>query len=179
MWLEFHSVCRFCSGDVLPCNAVWRKKVAGLATTGQLILGWLPSFTLVRLYLAHFPPPRFFSFFARFNVSPGRFQRAASRNPGPRNGWQEDKRGELPPSFDIPGAGKDHPVVLHRLRSPDAQKQEPFVAKRTFLNQPQTTRVRVPSALAPHGQRASTLFRQIVTVCEPPELPLTGSAPAP
>ena len=28
----------------------------------------------------------------------------------------------------------------------------------------------VPSALAPHGQRASTLMVQVVTVCEPPEL---------
>ena len=28
----------------------------------------------------------------------------------------------------------------------------------------------MPSALAPHGQRASTLLSQPVTVCEPPEL---------
>ena len=27
-----------------------------------------------------------------------------------------------------------------------------------------------PSALAPHGQRASTLLVQYLTVCEPPEL---------
>eukprot|EP01045_Picozoa_sp_COSAG04_P015136 COSAG04_NODE_1177_length_7916_cov_13.807599_5_plen_56_part_00 len=45
-----------------------------------------------------------------------------------------------------------------------------FFVKNSFLNQPQTTRVRVPSALAPHGQRASTLKLQVVTVCEPPEL---------
>ena len=42
------------------------------------------SFTPFRPYLAHFPPV--FSRFLRvFTVSPRRFQRAASRNPGPRN----------------------------------------------------------------------------------------------
>ena len=33
-----------------------------------------------------------------------------------------------------------------------------------------TTTRRDPFALAPHGQRASTLMVQVVTVCEPPEL---------
>ncbi len=53
--------------------------------------------------------------------------------------------------------------------------QEPLFVKKefferivkSFLNQPQTTRAR---ALAPHGQRASTLLLQSVTVYETLEL---------
>ena len=46
---------------------------------------WAPFlFTLLRSHLAHFPPV--FSRFLRvFTVSTRRFQRAPSRNPGPRN----------------------------------------------------------------------------------------------
>ena len=64
----------------------------------------LPSlFTLLRPYLAHFPPvfPRFLRV---FTVSTRRFQRAPSRNPGPRNGGSRTKTRDLGPSFDIPGA---------------------------------------------------------------------------
>ena len=59
--------------------------------------------TPFRRYLAHFSPvfPRFLRV---FTVSTRRFQRAASRIPGPRNSRQGTKRGELPPSFDTPGA---------------------------------------------------------------------------
>ena len=51
----------------------------------------VPSlFTLLRPYLAHFSPV--FSHFLRvFTVSTRRFQRAPSRNPGPRNSWQGDQ----------------------------------------------------------------------------------------
>eukprot|EP01045_Picozoa_sp_COSAG04_P018934 COSAG04_NODE_1793_length_5565_cov_52.214782_3_plen_192_part_00 len=48
----------------------------------------LPSlFTRFRPYLAHFPPV-FFRFWRVFTVSTARFQRAASRSPGPRNSGQ-------------------------------------------------------------------------------------------
>ena len=59
--------------------------------------------TLLRLYLAHFFPvfPRFLRV---FTVSTRRFQRAPSRNPGPRNGGKNTKTRELGPSFDTPDA---------------------------------------------------------------------------
>ena len=41
-----------------------------------------------------------------FTVSPRRFQRAPSRNPGPRNGGKGTKSGELRPSFDAPDANQ-------------------------------------------------------------------------
>ena len=48
-------------------------------------------FTLLRPYLAHFFPEK--SRFLRvFTAWPRRFQRAASRNPGPRNGGKSTKR---------------------------------------------------------------------------------------
>ena len=50
--------------------------------------------TLLRLYLAHFFPvfPRFLRV---FTVSPRRFQRAPSRNPGPRNSRQASSEAYL------------------------------------------------------------------------------------
>ena len=50
--------------------------------------------TLLRLYLAHFLPvsPRFLRV---FTVSTRRFQRAASRNPGPRNSRHDPTRARL------------------------------------------------------------------------------------
>ena len=64
----------------------------------------LPSlFTLLRPYLAHLFPV--FSRFLRvFTAWPRRFQRAPSRNPGPRNSGKGTKSGELRPSFDTPDA---------------------------------------------------------------------------
>ena len=65
----------------------------------------LSLFTLLRSYLAHFPPV--FSRFLRvFTVSPRRFQRAPSRNPGPRNGGTRTKTRDLGPSFDAPEANQ-------------------------------------------------------------------------
>ena len=57
----------------------------------------VPSlFTLLRPYLAHFCPV--FSRFLRVSTAwPRRFQRAPSRNPGPRNSWQGDQEGRTPP----------------------------------------------------------------------------------
>ena len=73
-------------------------------TEGHQVIPPVPSlFTLLRPYLAHFFPV--FSRFLRvFTVSPRRFQRAPSRNPGPRNGGARAKSGELRPSFDTSGA---------------------------------------------------------------------------
>eukprot|EP01045_Picozoa_sp_COSAG04_P014299 COSAG04_NODE_1062_length_8500_cov_11.838353_2_plen_289_part_00 len=53
-------------------------------------------FTRFRPYLAHFSPvfPRFLRVFTAW---PRRFQRAASRNPGPRNGRQGAQEGRTPP----------------------------------------------------------------------------------
>ena len=57
----------------------------------------VPSlFTLLRPYLAQFLPV--FSRCLRvFTASPRRFQRAPSRNPGPRNSRQEDQERRSPP----------------------------------------------------------------------------------
>ena len=41
-----------------------------------------------------------------FTASTRRFQRAPSRNPGPRNGGTGTKSGQLRPSFDTPGANQ-------------------------------------------------------------------------
>eukprot|EP01045_Picozoa_sp_COSAG04_P026043 COSAG04_NODE_3537_length_2727_cov_35.004186_2_plen_271_part_00 len=63
-----------------------------LARATQLIPPLPSLFTRFRPYLAHFPPV--FSRFLRvFTVSPRRFQRAASRNPGPRNSRQDPAGG--------------------------------------------------------------------------------------
>ena len=63
------------------------------------------SFARFRPYLAHFSPV--FSRFLRvFTVSPRRFQRAPSRNPGPRNGGTRTKTRSLGPSFDTPDANQ-------------------------------------------------------------------------
>ena len=66
----------------------------------------VPSlFTLLRSYLAHFFPV-FYRFLRVFTVSPRRFQRAPSRNPGPRNGGTRTKTRDLGPSFDAPDANQ-------------------------------------------------------------------------
>ena len=71
----------------------------------QVILPILSLFTLFRPYLAHFCPV--FSRFLRVSTAwPRRFQRAPSRNPGPRNGGKGTKSGELRPSFDTPDANQ-------------------------------------------------------------------------
>ena len=62
----------------------------------QVIPPVLSLFTLLRAYLAHFFPV--FSRLLRvFTVSPRRFQRASSRNPGPRNSRHEGQEGRTPP----------------------------------------------------------------------------------
>ena len=66
------------------------------APPGQVILPILSLFTRFRPYLAHFFPV--FSRFLRvFPVWPRRFQRAPSRNPGPRNSRQEYQERRTPP----------------------------------------------------------------------------------
>jgi len=50
--------------------------------------------------------PVFSRFLRVFTASPRRFQRAASRNPGPRNGGTSTKTRELRPSFDAPDANQ-------------------------------------------------------------------------
>eukprot|EP01045_Picozoa_sp_COSAG04_P014822 COSAG04_NODE_1131_length_8130_cov_99.963641_2_plen_231_part_00 len=63
-----------------------------LSSPHQLIPPVPSLFTRFRSYLAHFSPV--FSRFLRvFTVSPRRFQRAASRNPGPRNSRQDPTGG--------------------------------------------------------------------------------------
>ena len=51
-----------------------------------------------------------------FTVSTRRFQRAASRNPGPRNGGAKAKSSELRPSFDTTGARREDRGVEKELR---------------------------------------------------------------
>ena len=90
----------------LPPAAVEQLKVvgAGRQQARQQVIPPLSSlFTLLRPYLAHFFPV--FSRFLRiFTVLTRRFQRAPSRNPGPRNGGTRTKTRDLGPSFDAPDA---------------------------------------------------------------------------
>ena len=68
-------------------NERLRSELSQLNETAQVIPPLPSLFTLLRPYLAHFFPEN--SRFLRvFTVSPRRFQRAASRNPGPRNSRQ-------------------------------------------------------------------------------------------
>ena len=77
--------------------------VAAIGATLQVIPPVPFSFTLLRPCLAQFLPV--FSCCLRvFTVSTTRFQRAASRNPGPRNGGTSTKSRELGPLFDTPDA---------------------------------------------------------------------------
>ena len=81
---------------VVNCAGMWAR---------QVILPILSLFTLFRPYLAHFCPV--FSRFLRVSTAwPRRFQRAPSRNPGPRNGGKGTKSGELRPSFDTADANQ-------------------------------------------------------------------------
>ena len=65
-----------------PADATCQERLASLARPGDP-----SSFTPLRPHLAHSFPvfPRLLRI---FTVSPRRFQRAASRNPGPRKQWQ-------------------------------------------------------------------------------------------
>ena len=57
-------------------------------------------------HISPISPPFFFRFLRVFTVSPGRFQRAPSRNPGPRNGGTRPKAQDLSPSFGAPVANQ-------------------------------------------------------------------------
>ena len=76
--------------------ALSKSAVAMPGKGGQVIPPVPSSFTLLRPYLAHFFPEN--SRFLRvFTAWPRRFQRAASRNPGPRNSRQEGQEFRTPP----------------------------------------------------------------------------------
>ena len=102
------------TGDGI-CDTVW-----------QQVIPPVPSFfTLLRPYLAHFFPV--FSRFLRvFTVSTRRFQRAPSRNPGPRNGGTRTKTRDLGPSFDTAEANQriNWQVVMPSFGRLTAQQQD-------------------------------------------------------
>ena len=86
----------------LPSNIDFTQGGAQPCTPEQVIPPVPSSFTLLRPYLA-----QFFSRFLRvFTALPRRFQRAPSRNPGPRNGGKGTKSGDLRPSFDTADANQ-------------------------------------------------------------------------
>ena len=88
-------IVRACSGSHEGVSA---NKLRGLLREllAQVIPPVLSLFTLLRPYLAHFFPV-FSRFLCVFTAWPRRFQRAPSRNPGPRNSRHGDQEGRNPP----------------------------------------------------------------------------------
>ena len=87
--------CRLGNLSIGTCNAA--RNLTGFVA--QVIPPLLSLFTLLRPYLAHFFPV-LCRFLRVFTAWPRRFQRAPSRNPGPRNSRHEGQEGRTPPSFD-------------------------------------------------------------------------------
>ena len=85
----------------------WEK---AQAIRAKQVIPPVPSlFTLLRPYLAHFFPV-FSRFLCVFTASPRRFQRAPSRNPGPRNSGHDGQEGRTPLFVRHPRCrGKDQP----------------------------------------------------------------------
>ena len=88
-------------GSTYKQHHIARYYFAQPADLTQVIPPVPSSFALLRPYLAHFFPV--FSRFLRvFTAWPRRFQRAPSRNPGPRNSRQGDQERRTPPFIRHP-----------------------------------------------------------------------------